>query len=142
MKQHLRIAMIAAECVPYAKTGGLADVVGALPPVLRAMGHAVIVVMPKHGSIDAQRYGLRPVLSPLRVPMGGAEQCCAVDTAVSDGAPVCFAVCKKYFARAGLYHGAEFDDYADNPRRFGFLARAGLQLCRDIGFAPDIGHAH
>jgi starch synthase len=142
MNKPLKIAMISAECVPYAKTGGLADVVGALPPVLRAMGHEVIVIMPKYGSVDAQRYGLRPFLSPLGVWMGNVEEWCAVDTAENEGVPVYFIDAEKYYARPGLYHDAEFNDYADNPRRFGFLARAGLQLCRDIGFAPDIVHTH
>jgi starch synthase len=142
MNKPLKIAMISAECVPYAKTGGLADVVGALPPVLRAMGHEVIVIMPKYGSVDAQRYDLRPFLSPLGVWMGNAEEWCAVYTAENEGVPVYFIDAEKYYARPGLYHDAEFNDYADNPRRFGFLTRAGLQLCRDIGFAPDIVHAH
>jgi starch synthase len=142
MQKSLKITMISAECVPYAKTGGLADVVGALPPVLRAMGHDVIVVMPKYGSIDAQRYGLRPFLGPLGVQMGDAVEWCAAYTAENEGVPVYFIECEKYFARSGLYHDAEFNDYADNPRRFGLLTRAGLQLCRDMGFAPDIVHAH
>ena len=142
MQKSLKIAMISAECVPYAKTGGLADVVGALPPVLRAMGHDVIVVMPKYGSIDAQRYGLRPFLRPLGVQMGDTMEWCAAYTAENEGVPVYFIECEKYFARPGLYHDAEFNDYADNPRRFGFLTRAGLQLCRDMRFAPDIVHAH
>jgi starch synthase len=117
-------------------------VVGALPPVLRAMGHEVIVIMPKYGSIDAQRYGLRPFLGPLGVWMGDAEEWCAVYAAQNEGVPVYFVDSEKYFARPGLYHDAEFNDYLDNPRRFGLLTRAGLQLCRDIGFAPDIVHAH
>lgn len=142
MQTSLKIAMISAECVPYAKTGGLADVVGALPPVLRAMGHDVIVIMPKYGSIDAQRYGMRPFLSPLGVQMGDTVEWSAAYVAESEGVPVYFIECEKYFARPGLYHDAEFNDYADNPRRFGFLTRAGLQLCRDMRFAPDIVHAH
>src|SRR5262245_61753957 len=142
MQKRLKIALISAECVPYAKTGGLADVVGALPPVLRAMGHDVIVVMPKYGSIDARQYGLRPFLRSLGVQMGDTVEWAAAYVAENEGVPVYFVECDKYFARPGLYHDAEFNDYADNPRRFGFLTRAGLQLCRDMGFAPDIVHAH
>jgi starch synthase len=74
--------------------------------------------------------------------MGNAEEWCAVDAAENEGVPVYFIDAEKYYARPGLYHDAEFNDYADNPRRFGFLTRAGLQLCRDIGFAPDIVHVH
>ena len=59
MAPKLNIVMIASEVVPFAKTGGLADVVGALPQVLQRMGHTVMVVMPRYGSIDGVRYGLR-----------------------------------------------------------------------------------
>ncbi len=138
----LKIAFIAAECVPYAKTGGLADVVGALPQYLRALGHDVIVIMPKYSSIDAFKYGLRPYLAPLGVWMGNTQEWCAVYTADNKGVPVYFIDSAKFFDRWGLYHDAAYNDYLDNPIRFGFLTRAGLQLCKDIGFAPDIVHAH
>ena len=138
----MKIVMIASECVPYAKTGGLADVVGALPKALRELGHEVIVVMPKYALIDYIRYGLRPFLNPLGVWMGNTEEWCSVHTADHDGVPVYFIEANKYFDRWGQYHDSNNNDYQDNPRRFGFLARAGLQLCRDIGFVPDIVHAH
>jgi starch synthase len=138
----MKIVMISAECTPYAKTGGLADVVGALPRALRSLGHEVIVVMPKYSTIDHNRFGLHPYLSPLGVWMGTVEEWCAVHTADNRGVPVYFIEMNKYFDRWGLYHDADFNDYQDNPRRFGFLTRAGLQLCRDIGFVPDIVHAH
>jgi len=134
--------MIASECVPYAKTGGLADVVGALPKALRELGHEVIVVMPKYALIDYIRYELRPFISTLGVWMGNTEEWCSVHIADHDGTPVYFIEANKYFDRWGLYHDSDNNDYQDNPRRFGFLARAGLQLCRDIGFVPDIVHAH
>ncbi|HWQ15971.1 MAG TPA: glycogen synthase GlgA [Roseiflexaceae bacterium] len=142
MNQHLKIVMIAAECVPFAKTGGLADVVGALPKVLRALGHDVIVVMPKYEQIDYVRYGLNPTMGPLGVWMGNTQEWCQMHLAVHEGVPVYFVEAHKYFSRPGLYHDANFNDYQDNPRRFGFLTRAGLQLCKDIGFKPDIVHAH
>jgi len=142
MKSKLKIVMITSECVPFAKTGGLADVVGALPQALRALGHEVIVVMPKYAQIDAARHGLRPFLSPLGVWMGDTEEWCSVHVADNQGVPVYFIEVQKYFARSGLYHDAEFNDYGDNPRRFAFLTRAALQLCRDINFKPNIVHAH
>ncbi len=138
----MKIVMIASECVPYAKTGGLADVVGALPKALNALGHEVIVVIPKYSFIDHKRFGLQPFLSPMGVWMGDSEEWCSVHYADNEGVPVYFIEANKYFDRSGLYHDAEFNDYLDNPRRFSFLTRAGLQLCRDSGFAPDIVHAH
>lgn len=138
----MKIAMIASECVPYVKTGGLADVVGSLPAALGKLGHEVIVVLPLYSMIDDQRYGLQLFLPSLGVWMGNELEWCAVHQAEMQGTPVYFIESNKYFARFGLYHDASFNDYLDNPRRFGLLTRAGLQLCKDINFAPDIVHAH
>lgn len=138
----MKIVMIASECVPYAKTGGLGDVAGALPKALHDLGHEVIVVIPKYSSINDQRHSITPFFSTMGVWMGTIQEWCAVYKADNEGIPVYFIESNKYFDRWGLYHDADFNDYLDNPRRFGFLTRAGLQLCRDIGFAPDIVHAH
>ena len=142
MNPSIKIVMIASECVPFAKTGGLADVVGSLPKTLKALGHEVIVVMPLYASIDPARYQMSVRLSPMGVWMGGVEEWCEVLQADNDGVPVYFIEFSKYFDRWGLYHDANFNDYQDNPRRFGFLTRAGLQLCKDIGFDADIVHVH
>jgi len=138
----MKIAMISSECFPYAKTGGLADVVGALPQKLRQLGHEVIVIMPKYASIQAQRHGLKRFWDSLGVWMGGELEWCAVDTADNRGVTTYFIESHKYFDRPGLYHDLEYNDYRDNPQRFGFLTRAGLQLCKDLGFAADIIHTH
>ncbi len=138
----LKILMISSEVVPYAKTGGLADVVGALPQVLQRLGHEVIVVMPKYGSIDVQKFGLRRHWDSMGVWMGNMQEWCAVDVADNDGVPTYFIEHNNFFARPGLYHDDNFNDYADNPRRFAFLTRAGLQLAQDLRFKPDIVHVH
>jgi starch synthase len=138
----VNIAMIASEAVPFAKTGGLADVVGALPKVLTALGHKIIVILPKYASIDYVRYSLRPFLTPLGVWMGEGQEWASVHTTQWEGVTYYFIESNKYFDRWGQYHDASFNDYLDNPRRFGFFSRAALQLCRDIAFKPDIVHAH
>jgi starch synthase len=92
--------------------------------------------------IDSTRHGLQPALSSLGVWMGNELEWCSVHQADMQGTPVYFIESNKYFARFGLYHDASFNDYLDNPRRFGLLTRAGLQLCKDINFKPDIVHAH
>jgi starch synthase len=142
MASPLRIAMIASEAVPYAKTGGLADVVGSLPQALRQLGHDVRVILPKYGLIDYARHGLQPVLGPLGVWMGDGQEWAAVHQARNAGVPVYFIESNKYFDRWGIYHDADFNDYRDNSRRFGFFTRAALQLCRDMGFSPDVIHVH
>lgn len=138
----LKILMIASEAVPYIKTGGLADVVGALPAALQSLGHQVIVVLPRYSAVSLERHGIVPSLSPLGVWMGNKEEWCSVYAANNEGVPFYFIESQQYFDRYGLYHDASFRDYQDNPHRFGFLTRAGLQLCRDLGFSPDIVHVH
>jgi starch synthase len=138
----LKILILASEAVPFVKSGGLADVAGALPKALRALGHDVIVVLPKYSDVDCARFNLRPFLSPLGVWMGNTEEWAAVDTTTHCGVPFYFIESNKYFERFGLYHDQDLEKYSDNGRRFGFFTRAALQLCRDMGFAPDIVHAH
>ena len=65
----LRILLMAAEMVPFAKTGGLADVTGALPKALKVQGHDVRVAMPRYGRIDRERFQVEEVLAPFPVPM-------------------------------------------------------------------------
>lgn len=142
MKQKLKIVMIASEAVPFAKTGGLADVVGALPKALSALGHEVIVVMPKYSSIDYIRRGLNPYMDSLGVWMGDGQEWASIHDCIHEGIHFYFIEAIKYFERWGLYHDADYNDYLDNPRRFGFLTRAALQLCQDIRFIPDIVHVH
>ncbi len=142
MKTKLKIAMISPECVPFAKSGGLADVVGALPKAMRALGHNVIVILPKYSYANGHASNLQPFITPMGVWMGDVEEWCAVYKTEHDGVPVYLIESNKYFDRYALYHDAEFNDYQDNPRRFGFFTRAALQLCRDMGFDADIVHAH
>ena len=142
VKPGLKIAFIASEGFPYVKTGGLADVVGALPKALHSLGHQPIVILPKYSAVDYQSYPLISFLSPLGVWMGNTEEWCAVYRSEHNTVPVYFIESQKYFDRFGLYHDSDFNDYQDNARRFGFFSRAALQLCRDMGFAPDVVHAH
>jgi len=99
--------------------------------------------MPLYQRIDRAKFKIEPILSPVGVWMGGAEEWCTVHgTSNAEGVPVYFIEFANYFDRVGLYHDDEFNDYLDNPRRFAFLSRAALQFCKDIGFKPDIIHAH
>lgn len=138
----MNIVMIASECVPFAKTGGLADVVGALPQILQRMGHQVVVVLPRYASIDYRRHGLAPHFEKLGVWMGDTQEWCAVHRASLGEVPVYFIEHNRYFDRWGLYHDSGFSDYRDNALRFGFMTRAALQLLKDLPFTPDIVHAH
>lgn len=139
----LNVLMITPECVPFAKTGGLADVVGALPASLKKLGHDVRIVMPLYGTIDRKKFNLTVFMKSLCVWMGNKEEWCSVLKGEADGGvAVYFIEYNNYFQRDGLYHDKEFNDYYDNPRRFAFLTRAALQLAIDMKFKTDIVHAH
>ena len=122
MPDHIKIAFIASECVPYAKTGGLADVVSALPGALKRMGHEVIIIIPLYKFIDRNKFQIKPFITPMGVRMGDREEWCAVHTITNDdGVPIYFVEFSNYFHREGLYHDADYNDYLDNPRRFALL---------------------
>lgn len=143
MKKTLKILMIASEMVPFAKTGGLADVIGALPIELKKLGHDIRVVIPKYSSVSEASYQIEPFLQPVRVWLDNSIQWCAIRrTFIKEDIPVYFVEHDYFFNRKGIYHDEFMNDYGDNPLRFGMLSNAALQLCRDISFYPDIIHAH
>ena len=89
--------MIASECVPFIKTGGLADVVGALPKALKALGHEVIIVLPKYAAVDAAKHHLQPYYPMMGVWMGNTQEWCSVQRAESSGVPVYFIEFEQVF---------------------------------------------
>jgi starch synthase len=140
----LNILITASEAVPFAKEGGLADVVGALPKFLKARGHDVRVVMPRYYKVDRERFQLRALPGVLVVPMGViGEMYCGVLEGRIPGTevPVYFLEHEDYFGRDTLYE-KDNRGYLDNDNRFIFLSRASLELCKMIGFTPDLVHAH
>lgn len=129
--------MVASEATPFAKTGGLADVVGALPAALRGCGDEVAVVIPRYGFIDLK--GLRRVYDHLPVFLGPERY----DTSIYAGPqeyPFFAVECPALFDRPGLY-GEEGKDYPDNHIRFAVLARAALGVARFL-FKTDVFHCH
>ncbi len=138
----LNILIVSSEAEPFAKVGGLADVVSGLGSALRSSGHDVRIVMPLYGSIDIRRFDAQICLEPMGVWMGNTEEWCSVHKTESNGVTVYFIEHNLFFNREGIYHDNTMNDYDDNPRRFGFLSRAALQLCKDIGFKPHVIHVH
>jgi starch synthase len=141
MKRPLKILMTASEATPYAKSGGLADVVGALPKTLHELGHDVRVVMPLYGQINQNSFVCHE--KPLGVPVGWGEEWGAVWEGKLPGSevPVYFLDHTHFFDRPGLY-GEGGGSYSDNLERFTFLSRGTLQLCKYLNFIPDVFHAH
>ncbi len=138
----LKVLFVASECAPFAKTGGLADVVAALPKALRRMGHDARIVLPLYRSIDRAKYNIQHVGSSC-VHMGdGEENWVGVYSGMLDGeVPVWFIEYERFFGRAGIY-GEPSGEYLDNAFRFALLSKAALQLCKDFNFVPDIMHLH
>jgi starch synthase len=129
--------MVASEALPLAKTGGLADVLGALPAALQAQGDEVAVVIPRYGFIDLK--DLRRVWDSAPVYLGWARY----DTSIylySGAFPIYLIDCPRLFDRAGLY-GEAGVDYPDNHIRFAVFARAALSVARWL-FRADILHCH
>ena len=140
----LNILMTASEAVPFAKEGGLADVVGALPKFLKARGHDVRVVMPRYYKVDRQKFQLRQLPGALVVPMGIiGEMYCGVLEGRLPGSdvPVYFLEHDDFYGRDSLYE-KDNQGYLDNDNRFIFLSKASLELCKMIRFTPDLVHAH
>ena len=140
----MNILFVASEVVPFAKTGGLADIVSSLASYLKEHGHTVRIVVPYYNLIKEKNIETTTVLDSMGVSMGpGIEEWCAVREAKGTGdVPVWFIEHDHFFHRDGLYHDAQFNDYYDNPRRYAFLSRAALQVCIDTGFSPDVIHVH
>jgi len=132
-----RVLMISPEAAPLAKTGGLGDVVGALPTALREFGCETAVVIPRYESIPLQ--GARRVYDHLPVYLGKAGFDVAIYQAPA-GYPLYLVECPRLFERPGLY-GEAGVDYPDNHIRFAVFARAALGVARYL-FQPGILHCH
>jgi starch synthase len=135
----MHIAFVASECVPFSKTGGLADVVGALPRALASLGHQVSVYLPLHRQTrlaDPQR-----VVRSITVPFDDKYRFCSVVMAGSaPGVRVYFVDYPPYFDREALY-GTSAGDYPDNAERFALFSRAVLEASKILG-VPHVFHCH
>ncbi|HEX7900260.1 MAG TPA: glycogen synthase GlgA [Planctomycetota bacterium] len=130
----MRIAMVASEVHPFSKTGGLGDVVGALPGALESLGADVLTISPLHQCV--RRHKPKRTDVRLRVPLGTG----VIDTPVWRKGNAWFLEHDPFFDREGLYTGP-WGDHGDNAARFTFLARGAMELLRAVGL-PDVLHAH
>lgn len=139
MTEPLRVLAVTPEAAPFAKSGGLADVLGALPQALRQRGIDVRLLMPRYGSIP--RDSLRRHPAPLGVPLGSGERWCALLEGRIGDVPTYFLEHDVFFDRPHLY-GPPGSAYPDNGLRFALLSRGALQLCHYLSFWPDVIHAN
>ncbi|MCR5061730.1 MAG: glycogen synthase [Treponema sp.] len=138
----MKILMVTSETVPFAKTGGLADAVSALALTLSKQGHDVRIVMPRYYKID--RAKLKAIEAPLAVAAGTIETWVKVyeSTLPNSKVPVYFIDHEQCFGRDGIYGTKAEPDFHDNPYRSAVLCHGAFQLCRMLGWYPDIMHAH
>ncbi len=134
----MKILMIASEAAPFAKTGGLADVLGALPAALAKLGDEVAVVLPKYPSVPVD--AARRIWNLLPVSVGPNYFATAVDEIVHNDVRFLFVDCPPLFNRPGIY-GDALGSYVDNHVRFAALTQAALGIARNI-FRPNVFHCH
>lgn len=133
----LNILFTASECVPFCKTGGLADVVGSLAPVLAKEGHDIRVILPLYSAIDEKWQSQLEHVLDFEVELGWRKQYCGIEKLIKDGVTYYFIDNKYYFARPYIY-GLGGDEY----ERFGFFCRAILNALPMLDYKPDVIHAH
>ena len=138
----MKIVFVASEATPFAKTGGLADVVGALPRELAKLGHQMTVYLPLYARVrkhlaEKPQYAIRSLTIPFRYYNRFAG---VVDGGIRDGVQHYFIECPELFDRQELY-GPQGGEYADNAERFGLFCRAVIESSKILG-VPQIFHVH
>jgi starch synthase len=137
-----KILMLSSEAVPFAKTGGLADVVTALSAQLKAMGHDVRILMPRYYHIDRGNFIKHE--AAIGIPLGRGEEWTAAYEGKLPGTevPVYFLDHERFFGRGGIYGNRPDEGFRDNAARFALLSRGAFQLCRMLQWTPEVIHCH
>jgi starch synthase len=137
----MHIVFAASECAPWAKTGGLADVVSALPKTLVKMGHKVQVYLPYYRQVAKMVPSPPVVLLSVTVPFASYNRFARIlDGGDADGVQIYFVDMPELFDRESFY-ATPSGDYPDNAERFGSFSRAVLEASKIIG-VPDVYHVH
>ena len=137
----MHIVFAASECVPYVKTGGVAEVVGALPKELVRQGHQVTVYVPLYRQVQKHLKDRKLAIRSLTIPFSYYNRfVTVVNGGISEGVQFYFIDCPELFDREFIYETAS-GDYADNAERFGLFCRAVLDSTKQLG-VPDVFHIH
>lgn len=132
----LKVLFAAAEAAPFAKTGGLGDVIVSLPKELKKQGVDVRVMMPKYQDIPETFKQKMTLKTHFTVPVGWRQQYCGIEELQHEGVTFYFVDNEYYFKRHGFY------GHMDDAERFTFFSRAVLESLEEIDFIPDVIHAH
>ena len=133
----MKILMAASECVPFIKTGGLADVIGALPRHIADEGEDIRIVIPKYGEIPETYRSQMTHLCDFYLDLGWRRQYCGVEALELNGITCYFIDNEYYFNRPYIYGTG-----GDEVERFAFFDRAVLEILPRIDFFPDVLHCH
>ena len=125
----MKILFCSSEVVPFAKTGGLADVCGTLPVALEKLGLEVCVTLPLYRCVDIKEHQLKRLNQEILVG------------SIGENIPVYFIDHKKYYDRDGIY-GTSHGDFPDNLERFQFYCSKTLELLKQLNLKVDIIHCH
>ncbi|MEK6766206.1 MAG: glycogen synthase GlgA [Planctomycetota bacterium] len=140
----MKIAEVSPEIIPYAKTGGLADVVGTLPIHLEKAGQEISIFMPLYKSVRESGLDLKLMDITFDVPVGDVVCTGHLWKSIHPGSKnivVYFIQRDEYYDRDALY-GTESGDYPDNAERYIFLSRAVLEVIKRLGLSIDVIHCH
>jgi starch synthase len=137
----MKIVILSSEATPFAKTGGLADVAGALPKFLSKLGLEVRLVMPLYREVRTRNLPLDRVLEDHPLDWGGRSEKFSVWQGSADSSFAFFIEKDEWYDRDYLY-GTPGGDYPDNGQRFSFYSKAALETLQALDFAPDIIHGH
>ncbi|MEG1650206.1 MAG: glycogen synthase GlgA [Oscillospiraceae bacterium] len=132
----MNVLFATSECYPYAASGGLGDVSGALPKALSRCGVDCRVVLPLYGDIKPEQRAKMTFICDFIVPVAWRHQYCGLFELSENGVTYYFLDNEYYFKRAGLY------GYYDDAERFAFFSRAVLEMLRHCDFSPDIIHSN
>ncbi|MEE4310679.1 MAG: glycogen synthase GlgA [candidate division KSB1 bacterium] len=143
----MKILFVSPEVYPFAKTGGLADVGGALPPYIKKLGHDIRIILPGYGTIDRQRFRIRKVrnsaLAPIQI--GGKTEHAGLSATMLPGSDVktYFVENDHYYDRPELYKNPVSNgDWDDNDQRFLFFNLAVLKSMETLNWVPDVIHCN
>jgi starch synthase len=131
----MRIALLSSEVVPFAKTGGLADVSGALPKALTSHGAEAIVILPRYQQIDPNLLN-GEIIDDVPVEWRGGIRPARVFQSDAAGAPAYLIEAHEFFSQPSIY------GYANDHERFAFFSRSALALCKHLNWQPDVIHAN
>jgi starch synthase len=137
-KKPLKVLFLAAEAVPFAKVGGLADVAGSLPRAIHALGHDVRLMIPRYGTIRSDQFPMEKIGDPFPIPVGpGQESIHLIGTTLEEDLPAYLIWNEQYFSSRDRVYGFE-----DDAQRFAVFGRAALAALQVLDWKPDVIHTN